>query len=366
MNPADILRTLEAIAPEELAFSFDKVGLQIGDRNAEVTSAVVALDHSNAAIDFAIQSGAQLLLTHHPIFFDKKDRLVSFDYEGAQAIRLIQNGIALISAHTNWDSAIGGVNDALAKKLDLQEVEPYGYGVENERFKCIIYVPKEHALTVLDACYEAGAGSIGKYDRCSYQSDGIGTFRPLLDANPSIGKVGEDTVVSELRLEIQVPNRARAAVESAIRSTHPYEEPVVHFLSLGKAVTLNSGRVGRLPSTLTLNEFLEFLEQRLVTRLWCFGRRESVSTVALTGGAADGDWSHAKKAGADVFLTGEIKQHVGLEASESGICAIAAGHYATEQPGVEALADVMRLHHAEVNWTVFTPEPGQGGRPIIC
>ena len=82
------------------------------------------------------------------------------------------------------------------------------------------------------------------------------------------------------------------------------------------------------------------------------------------GGAADGEWPAAQALGADLYLTGEVKQHVALEASEMGIPIMAAGHYATEQPGAAELAKRMETLIPEVEWVVFEPAPGQAGRPF--
>ena len=83
-----------------------------------------------------------------------------------------------------------------------------------------------------DAVFEAGAGRIGDYERCSWHTEGVGTFRPLPGANPTVGEVGEDERVAELRLETVFPAASHAAVIAALRAAHPYEEPAYDVYAL--------------------------------------------------------------------------------------------------------------------------------------
>ena len=81
------------------------------------------------------------------------------------------------------------------------------------------------------------------------------------------------------------------------------------------------------------------------------------------GGAADGEWLAARNEGADVLITGEVRQNIAVEASESGLKIVAAGHYATEHPGCAALRDRLAAKVPVVDWDLFEPAAGLGGRP---
>lgn len=360
-----VLSTLESISPARFAFSFDSVGLLLGDRNAPVTRALVALDHSMAAVDACIAADAQLLVCHHPIFLKPVQRVNTDTYEGRVAWKMAKNGISLITAHTNWDSAMGGVNDALAAKLGLTDVTAFGSGAEVSRYKLVTYIPLADADAVAQALAEAGAGRIGNYEQCSFRSEGEGRFRPLSGANPAIGEVGELTRVPEVRLEVLVPGEVKAKVLRALVAAHPYEEPAYDLIPLEKTVEQPAGRIGLLPAAMPLEQFSTLVSGCLNEAIWTFGDpKRPVRKVAVVGGAADGDWMHAQRAAADVFVTGEVKQHVGLEASECGMPIIAAGHYATEQPGVIALRDHLAHRLTETDFITFEPELGQGGRPF--
>ena len=329
---ADVLMALETIAPKRWAFSFDKVGLQVGDPAASVLNAVVALDRSLAASQFAVEKGAQLLLTHHPLLFQPLAAVTPGDHVGKTVQLLVQYGVAHVAAHTNWDSAPGGINDTLAKLLDLSTVSPFGEAAMVERHKIVFTVPEDRAEMTITACAEAGAGTIGAYRRCAFSVQGVGTFEPLPGANPAVGQVGRREDVLEARIEMSSPADNLSQVLRALREAHPYEEPAIDIYELSSNAEMPAGRIGGLNPPLALRAFSERLDHQLNVRSMTWGDPGAlIARVAVTGGAADGEWKAAKAAGANVFVTGEVKQHIALEAVESGMAIIAAGHFATEK-----------------------------------
>ncbi|HMS56585.1 MAG TPA: Nif3-like dinuclear metal center hexameric protein [Fimbriimonadaceae bacterium] len=363
MTVSDVLKAIEHLAPRSLAYSFDKIGLQVGNPSQKVSKVVVSLDHSNGLIDFANQVGAQLVVTHHPLIFDPLHSLNETGGIESLIRRLITSDLSLIAAHTNWDVAPGGINDALAEALNLQDIEPFGSRPESKRLKVVTFAPEEAADAIVDASATAGAGRIGLYERCAFSSAGTGTFLGMDGSNPVVGRTGEIENASEIRIETELHASMRGAVDRAIRSAHPYEEPVIDFYPLEGGAAGQIGRRGVLPTPMALKDLVKFVETKLET--WCttWGDPDRVvSTVGVAGGAADGEWRHAQT---DVFLTGEIKQHIALEGTESGLAMIAAGHYATEQPGVVALAARLAEALQGVQLEVFVPKPGTFGRPML-
>ncbi|HZH97645.1 MAG TPA: Nif3-like dinuclear metal center hexameric protein [Fimbriimonadaceae bacterium] len=360
----DVLEALEEIAPKRFAFSFDNVGLQLGDAEAEVRRAVVSLDRSLAAARYASEARAQLLICHHPLLFHPVTSLTTGDHVGRTAVHLLQNGISFLAAHTNWDAAPGGVNDTLAERLGLTEVKPFGDSNPVPRLKLVVFVPKEDTQKVIDAAAEAGAGVIGLYTRCAYLLEGTGTFYAEPGTDPAIGEVGKVEEVPETRIEMVLPEERCSAVTRAIVAVHPYEEPAYDFVRLTDSDEQPIGRLGTI-EPLTLHAFRDSVDERLGTRSPAWGdpgRR--IRRVAVVGGAADDLWRKAQRAGADALVTGEVKQHNALEASESGFCLISAGHYATEQPGCESLMVRLRDRLPDVEWSLFTPAEGEAGRPF--
>lgn len=361
----EVLDAIEIIAPERFAFARDKIGLQAGDPRAKVERAVVSLDRSLAAVEHAHQAGAQLLLSHHPLLYHPLERLTPHDHASRTALALARYDIAFIAAHTNWDAAVGGVNDALARLLRLTDVSPVGDARSESHYKVVVHAPKEATQNIIEAASQAGAGVIGAYHRCTFVVQGEGSFTPGADSNPTIGRRGVPETVAEDKIEMDCPGRLRGLVEAAIRDVHPYETPAIDFLVLPDKHTMPTGRIGTLPEPTTLRVFAAEVDALLQTRSLTWGDPvRMVQRVAVVGGAADSQWRHARAAGADCLVTGEVAQHVALEAGEEGFALLCSGHYATEQPGVVALVERMRQVLPSVEWTVFEPRPGFAGRPF--
>ena len=359
-----VLDALERVCPANTAFDFDKVGLQVGEPGSEVKSAVVALDCSDGMIEFAVAKKAQLALCHHPIIWDPLAVVNSTTRSGRLATKLIQNGIAFIGAHTNWDCAPGGINDELASLLGLRDVRPIGRSAEVSFLKLVVFAPNGEEEKLIDALSAAGAGLIGLYERCAFLSPGIGTFRGLPGSKPSIGKSGQIEKAEELRIEVRLPLSSASAVEKALREAHSYDEPAYDFYNLRPQGIRPISRIGHI-SPISLGDFQREIDRALTTRSWAWGDpTRRVEKVAVCGGAADDEWKSALAEGADVFVTGEVRHHIAIEASEAGLAIVAAGHYATEHPGCAALCKRMAREVPEVSWHLFEPAGGNTGRPL--
>ena len=120
----DIEQALYELAPRELAAEWDNVGLLAGRRDREVHKVLVSLDVTAAVAEEARQWGAELIAAHHPVIFHPVKRVTDQDPAGEILLRLAEHGIAAVCMHTNLDAAQGGVNDALAAALQLEEVAP--------------------------------------------------------------------------------------------------------------------------------------------------------------------------------------------------------------------------------------------------
>ena len=118
----DILEFLEALAPRAMKMDWDNVGLLCGSRSAEVTKLLVALDPFEGVCREALDTGAQLIVTHHPLIFQAPRAITDDTALGRSVMLLCRNGISAINAHTNLDQVPGGVNDVLAQTLGLQNV----------------------------------------------------------------------------------------------------------------------------------------------------------------------------------------------------------------------------------------------------
>ncbi len=357
----ELLEALEAWAPRRHAYSFDRVGLQVGSIGAPAGPILVSLDSSLGAVEAAREAECQTLVSHHPLIWDPLPSLLASDSRQLAAIRLIEAGIAFIGVHTNWDTAPGGINDVLAERLGLAGPKPFGWPSEAARLKAIVHAPAASAESLIEAMSLAGAGRIGAYERCAFSAPGEGTFLPGLEARPVIGAPGRIERVSEVRIEMSLDAHLKPRVLAAARSAHPYEEPVIDFFALHDANLRPAGRIGSVED-IGHDAALAWMDGALDTRsmLWQ-GHDRPIRRVAVVGGAAESDWRAALAEGADLFITGEVRQNVAVEAADSGLSIAACGHYATEQPGMERLADLL----ARAGWDArsWSPQPGRSGRP---
>jgi dinuclear metal center YbgI/SA1388 family protein len=368
---------LEGFAPRRLAEAWDNVGLLWGDPRAGVSRIMTCLTVTPATASEAIGGGAELIVSHHPVLFRAVKQVRADHRESGILWSLARAGVAIISPHTSFDNTAGGINDGLALRLGLRDVQPLRPSSPAPTFKVVVFTPRTDREAVLAAAFAAGAGRIGAYDECSFTSMGRGTFfgNESEGANPTIGEAGRRETVREQRIELLCPADRLASVLDAIRSEHSYEEPAIDVYPLHPVPTRHvegAGRLGRLPEVVTLQAFATQVANTLsAPGLQVVGSRErTIERVAIVCGAGDDFLGDAAGADADVLLTGEARFHRALEAEALGVALIVAGHHATERPGVEDLAD--RLAQAFPTLHVWAsrrevdplwPVPGPGDSP---
>lgn len=349
LTAAAVQQVLEQLAPPALAESWDNVGLLLGDPAQMVTTVIVALDASASVLDQAAAVGAELVVTHHPLIFSGVKRVVEDGGILSLVRRLIRDNCALLALHTNLDSAPNGLNQYVAELLGLEETRPLVPTPHHPLLKLVVYVPETHVEAVREAICQAGAGAIGRYRECTFGAPGIGTFRPEEGARPFIGRAGVLERVPEIRLETVVPRAALSCVLAAMLAAHPYEEVAYDLFSLeNRWPAAGLGRVGLLPHPMSAEAFLHRVRTLLDAPATSFigDPARMVHTVALCTGAGGDFLDDALHAGADLYLTGEVKHHQALQARQQGIALIAAGHFATERPVVHLLADYLQQHCA--------------------
>jgi dinuclear metal center YbgI/SA1388 family protein len=333
---AEVTRALEVRYPLATAQSWDAPGLACGDPEAAAGRVMFAVDPVAAVLDEAIEWGADLLVTHHPLLLRGVHGVAADTAKGCVVHRAIRAGIALYCAHTNADHANPGVSDAIAGSLGLRQVRPLEPGPAPAMDKYQVMVPIDAVASVLDAMAGAGAGHIGNYDRAAFISPGTGTFRPLPGANPTIGGVGRIEEVPEAVINMIAPRGARAGVVAALIAAHPYEEPAYDILEVASPPAATGiGRVGELPEPMTLRGFAELVATTLPATH--HGVRvagaldQPVGRVALCGGAGDSLLAAARSAGASVYLTSDLRHHPAGEHLEAGGPALVdVSHWAAE------------------------------------
>jgi dinuclear metal center YbgI/SA1388 family protein len=347
----DVVDLLHAWYPPSTADDWDAVGLVLGDPDQAVSKVLFAVDPTLEVAREAAEWGADLLVVHHPLFLSPVHGVAATTPKGRTLATLAKAGCALLTAHTNADQAVGGVSEALARALGLEDLAPILPAPEEALDKIVVYVPEDAAAPVRAAIAEAGAGAIGNYDHCTFTTPGQGRFRPLEGADPVIGTVGTVEVVEEHRIESVLPRGRRAAVVAAMLAAHPYERPAYDVVELAGVGTADrgTGRIGTVPPT-TLGEFAATVAAALPAtahgvRVAGAPTRE-VRRVAVCGGAGDFLLDRMAASDADVYVTSDLRHHPAAEFTEKGGPALVdVAHWAAEWtwlPVVQArLVDAM-------------------------
>ena len=342
MKISQIIETLEDFAPLDLQESFDNSGLQIGDVSQTVKGILLCLDITEEVLEEALELDCNLIISHHPLLFKPIKKLTGKTYVERCVIKACKNDLVIYAAHTNVDNAFGGLNYYLADKLGLQNLRilnPKKDGL----LKLVTFVPEAHAESVRNALFNAGAGCIGNYDSCSFNTSGEGTFRAGHQTHPFVGNIGELHTEPETRIETILPIQKKTAVLRTLLAVHPYEEPAYDFYPLANEWKgAGSGVVGELPYPEEERAFL----QRLKTGFNLQSIKHSPLTgkmireVALCGGSGAFLIPDAIAYGADVFITGEAKYNDYYDV-ENRILLTVIGHYESEIITKELFYDVI-------------------------
>ena len=360
----DLARLIEAAAPLPYQESYDNAGLQCGDPDAEIQGVLVALDCTPAVVAEAVRRGCNVVLVHHPVIFRPLKRLTGANDVERTLIAALKNDVAIYAAHTNLDNVRGGVNDKLAQKLGLLNVRTL-VPQSGTLARLSTYVPDrpsdqetDLANRVLQALYTAGAGQIGAYRDCSFQLTGTGSFTPGTGTRPAIGTPQQPETVPERRLEVLLPLHRQAAVLQALRAVHPYEEIAYELIKLeNQDLNVGAGAVGELPAALEPTAFRAMLKERLnvpVVRYTAF--EKPIRRVALCGGAGAFLLGNARAAGADAYVTGDVKYHEFFGA-EGQLMLCDVGHFESEQYTNEVFRDLLTAGFGRTFAVLFAETP---------
>lgn len=328
----EIIQILEEWAKPHRAESWDNVGYMIGHPAAEVSGILLALDFTRDVLQEASALGANLVLTHHPVIFQPLKSLGSDNPLGLLLADAIRHNLTVYAAHTNLDVSEDGVSAAFAAALGLKNPRVLVSIRHEQLYKIVVFVPEEHADGVREALSKTGAGWIGNYSHCTFQAPGTGTFLPKPGAQPFIGIVGKLERVAEVRLETIVPADNLYRAVQAMLAAHPYEEPAYDIYPLANSYpALGYGQVGDVVPC-SLAAFAEMVKKVLsVSHVRVIGDlQKTINRVACLGGSGKDFIRDAAKAGADVYVTGDIGYHDAMQALELGLALIDAGHYHTE------------------------------------
>ena len=343
MKVKEIAAVLESFAPLAYQESYDNCGLQVGNPNAEVTKALITLDVTEEVMNEAVACGCNLVIAHHPLIFSGLKKVIGRNNIERIVEMAIKKDIAIYAIHTNLDNMLDGVNAKIASKLGLVNTQILS-PKENTLCKLYTYVPKGSVEKVRTALFAAGAGSLGKYEECSFNLEGKGSFKPQPNSNPTIGKAGGPTEwVEEVKLEVLVQQHQEKKVLQALFSSHPYEEVAYELILLRNTnQDIGAGIVGFLSEEMLENDFLSFLKNKM--KVACIRHTEllnkPVKKVAVCGGAGSYLLKEAMNSSADIFITGDYKYHQFFDA-ERKIVIADIGHYESEQYTKELIQRIL-------------------------
>ncbi|OFY64416.1 MAG: Nif3-like dinuclear metal center hexameric protein [Bacteroidetes bacterium RIFCSPLOWO2_02_FULL_36_8] len=331
MKIEEVTSYLESIAPLDYQESYDNAGLIAGDSQGEVSNILISLDCTEAVVNEAVKKKCNLIISHHPPIFPTIKKISTTHAIGRTLISAIRNGISIYAIHTNLDNVFEGVNHQLATLLGLSNLKILA-PMNNKLSKLVTFIPGKNSLQVMKALWTAGAGNIGNYSQCSFQTDGTGTFIPNADANPHIGKSGKISTVKEKRVEVIFPSVNTNKILDALHKSHPYEEVAYYLSDLSNPFqSAGAGMIGNLSESLAIPEFLERVKSKLEVKCIRYsGKTEgTVKRIAVCGGAGSFLLPHAIKSKADVFITADIKYHTFFE-TENKLLLLDVGHWESE------------------------------------
>jgi dinuclear metal center YbgI/SA1388 family protein len=332
MKLSSITSFLENKAPLSSQESYDNSGLIVGNPEMEVNGALLSLDCTEDIVDEAIALGVNLIIAHHPIVFKGLKKLNGKNYVERTVIKAIKNDIAIYAIHTNLDNYQYGVNHEIGKRLGLVNLKILAPKSE-ELVKLVVFVPKENVDDVSKALFEAGAGNIGEYKECSFESEGTGAFKPTGKANPVVGKLNEREFVTESRVEVICSKHHLGKVLAAMNNAHPYEE-VAHDIIplLNNNQDEGAGMIGELIQETDVLTFLKEVKNTFNCGVikYTKSEKEKVKKVAFCGGSGAFLIQKAKSKGADIYITGDIKYHEFFD-GEKDMVITDIGHYESEQ-----------------------------------
>ncbi len=338
----DVINYLEIIAPLAHQEAYDNSGLLTGSKENKVTNVLITLDCTEEIVAEAIKKKCNLIIAHHPIIFAGLKKLTGANYVERTVIKAIKNDISIYAIHTNLDNVILGVNQQFATQLGLNNLSILTQKA-NTLSKLVSFVPKDTASKVLETLYNAGAGDIGNYSDCSFKVDGIGSFTPNTDANPTIGTQNIAEKVEESRIEVLIPNHKSTQIIAALKDSHPYEEVAFYITALANTnQTLGAGMLGTLEKELPINEFLQYVKGRMSLSIikYTKGFSGTIKTVAICGGSGSFLLKAAIGAKADAYISSDFKYHEYFDAEDKlMICDI--GHYESEVGTKDLLFDIL-------------------------
>jgi dinuclear metal center YbgI/SA1388 family protein len=348
MKIKEIINFLEQIAPSEFQENYDNCGLISGDSNWECSGVLVTLDCTDEVIVEAKAKGCNIVVTHHPIIYRAIKKISPNDYVGKAIIAAIKNDIAIFAIHTSLDNVLHGVNGKIAEILGVEKTRVLDpkMGILKKMYT---FMPTAYVKKISEALFEAGAGNIGAYSEVGFTVEGIGGFKPGIDANPFVGNIGERHHEPETKLEVIYPKHLENKIVAALINNHPYEEVAYDLISIDNVDDkIGAGLIGELPTPITEKDFLQLLKDKFCLKVIKHTPflNKPIKKVAICGGAGSFLINKARAVGADIFISADIKYHEFFDANNELLIAD-IGHFESEQFTINLLFDILQKKYTK-------------------
>tara|TARA_B100000575_G_C23124270_1_gene651114 strand:+ start:393 stop:1487 length:1095 start_codon:yes stop_codon:yes gene_type:complete len=328
----DIVEKLDELAPLAYAEDYDNIGLLIGDKKEKVKGILITLDVLPEVIDEAIENNCNLIVSFHPIIFNSLKKITGKTYVERVIQKAIKHDISIFAIHTALDNAFEGVNSAVCNILNLKNKSiliPQSKTIK----KLTTYVPSKDAKKVREALFKAGGGSIGNYENCSFNSNGIGTYKGNNNSNPYFGKPNKDENLEEIKIDIIYAKHLESSILSSLFDSHPYESVAYEIYTLeNRNQFIGMGMIGDLEEKISENDFINFVKKTMKSDLIRHSKfiNKPIKKVAVLAGSGSFAIESAKLAKADAFITSDLKYHDFFKA-ENELLLLDIGHYESEQ-----------------------------------
>jgi len=355
MKIKEVISVIETMAPLAYAEDFDNVGLLTGNPEDETTGILVCHDALENVIDEAISKKCNMVVCFHPILFSGLKKITGKNYVERAVLKAIKNDIAIYAVHTALDNHQNGVNKIFCDALGLQNTKIL---VPKENFiqKLVTYTIPENHQKLRNALFDAGAGNIGNYENCSFNTQGIGSYQGNENSNPEIGERGEFVENTEIKIEVTFEKHLQSKILKALFSNHVYEEVAYEIYDLKNShQNIGLGMIGELETEMPEKDFLLFVKNKMKAD----GIRHSeylgkpIKKVAVLGGSGSFAIKKAIQAGADAFLTADLKYHQFYEA-ENQLLLADIGHYESERYTKNYIVDYLTKKNA--NFAIILSE----------
>ena len=343
MKVKEIFPILEEMAPLGYAEDFDNVGLLVGNQEQELTGILVCHDALETVIEEAVAKDCNLVVCFHPILFSGIKKITGKNYVERAILKAIKNDIAIYAVHTALDNHQNGVNKIFCDALGLINTKIL---VPKQNFiqKLITYTVPENEMQVRNALFDAGAGKIGNYENCSFISQGIGSYMGNENSNPEIGERFEFIESKEIKIEVTFEKFLQPKILKALFGNHIYEEVAYEVYQLqNQHQNIGLGMIGELEKPMNSTDFMQFVKEKMQ----CGGIRHTnlldrpIKKVAVLGGSGSFAIKNAIQAGADVFLTADLKYHNFYEA-ENQLVLADIGHFESERYTKNYIVDFLK------------------------